>query len=162
VKEANTLSRAEWLDLTQQVWFMYPQDVKRGGDHPAPFPEKLPARLMRLYTYGAAADFSGEVVLDPFVGTGTTCLVAKQMGRRYAGIDINPAYVQMAEQRLRETRARAALLLVGRPRYPGRDALSDIAATQAGSNGKAAQAKHKRKTYGRKLRIKKLELLPLV
>ena len=48
VKDANQLSRTEWLDLTQQVWFMYPQDVKREGDHPAPFPEKLPGRLMRL------------------------------------------------------------------------------------------------------------------
>jgi modification methylase len=42
IKTANTLSAAEWRDLTQQVWFMYPADVKRGGDHPAPFPEKLP------------------------------------------------------------------------------------------------------------------------
>lgn len=58
VKAANRLSRAEWLDLTQQVWFI----------HPAPFPEKLPARLMRLYTQGAVGDFAGEIVLDPFVG----------------------------------------------------------------------------------------------
>ena len=43
VKAANRLSRTEWLDLTQQVWFMYPEDVKRGGHHPAPFPAKLPA-----------------------------------------------------------------------------------------------------------------------
>src|SRR6516225_1694921 len=89
VKAANALTRAEWLDLTQQVWFMYPQDVKREGDHPAPFPEKLPARLIRLYSFGAAAHFPGEVVLDPFAGTGTTCAVAKRMGRRYVGIDID-------------------------------------------------------------------------
>jgi len=59
VKEANELTRTEWLDLTQQVWFMYPEDIKREGDHPAPFPEKLPARLLRLYTYGAVARFPG-------------------------------------------------------------------------------------------------------
>src|SRR3984957_18416458 len=115
VKEANTLSRAEWLDLSQQVWFIYPQDVKRGGDHPAPFPEKLPARLMRLYTHGAVANFPGEIVLDPFVG-----------------IDINPAYLDIAQARLREARARAPLLLVGRPRYPGRDELNDMASIPAG------------------------------
>jgi DNA modification methylase len=161
VKEANALTRAEWLDLTQQVWFMYPQDVRRGGDHPAPFPEKLSARLMRLYTYGAAANFPGEIVLDPFAGTGTTCAVARRMQRRYIGIDINPDYVRMAQERLREAPARAPLLLVGRPRYPGWDELNDIAAADAGSNGKAAQAKHKRKTYGRKLRSKKAEQLPL-
>lgn len=45
---------------------MYPEDVKREGNHPAPFPEKLPARLIRMYTYGAAGDFEGEVVLDRF------------------------------------------------------------------------------------------------
>jgi DNA modification methylase len=162
VKEANRLSRAEWLDLTQQVWFIYPHDVRRGGDHPAPFPEKLPARLMRLYTHGAVADFPGEMVLDPFVGTGTTCAVASQMRRRYVGIDINPVYLDIAHARLRESPGRAPLLLVGRPRYPRRDELSAVAANPAGTNGKAAQAKHKRKTYGRKLRIRKPEQLPLV
>ena len=159
VKAANKLTRAEWLDLIQQVWFMYPQDVKREGDHPAPFPEKLPGRLMRLYTYGAAASFPGEIVLDPFAGTGTTCVVAKQMGRRYIGIDINPAYISMAQERLCESLGPAPLLLVGRPRHPGRDELIRIAAAQAGSNGKAAAAKHKRKTYGRKVTIRKPEQL---
>jgi DNA modification methylase len=47
VKDANQLTRTEWVDLTQQIWFMYPEDVKREGDHPAPFPEKL-ARLQWL------------------------------------------------------------------------------------------------------------------
>jgi len=162
VKDANTISRAEWLDLTQQVWFMYPHDVKRGGDHPAPFPEKLPARLMRLYTHGAAANFPGEIVLDPFAGTGTTCLVARQMRRRYVGIDINPRYVQMAQDRLREAPGPSPLLVVGRPKYPGRDELNAIAGAQAGSNGKAAQAKHKRKTYGRRVRMKKVDELPIL
>jgi DNA modification methylase len=157
VKAANALTRAELIDFTQQVWFMYPEDVKRDGDHPAPFPAKLPGRLMRLYTYGVAGSFPGEIVLDPFAGTGTTCVVAKQMGRRYVGIDINPAYISMAQERLCGSLGPAPLLLVGRPRYPTRDELSGIAATQAGSNGKAAAAKHKRKTYGRKVAIRKPE-----
>jgi DNA modification methylase len=155
VKAANRISRTEWLDLTQQVWFMYPHDVRRAGDHPAPFPAKLPGRLMRLYTYGAVGEFAGEMVLDPFVGTGTTSVVAKAMGRRYVGIDINPRYVAMARERLRGSPV-APLLLVGRPKYPGQDELVAIAASQAGSNGKSAQAKHKRKTYGRSLAVKKL------
>ena len=117
-KIANELTRTEWLDLAQQVWFMYPEDVKREGDHPAPFPEKLPARLMRLYTYGAVADFPGEVVLDPFVGTGTTCAIAKSMGRRYIGIDIDPTYVKIAEKRVRDAPGFEPLLLVGRAKYP--------------------------------------------
>jgi DNA modification methylase len=158
VKAANELTRTEWLDLAQQIWFMYPEDVKREGDHPAPFPEKLPARLMRLYTYGAVADFPGEVVLDPFVGTGTTCAIAKSMGRRYVGIDINPAYVKIAQERVRNAPGFEPLLLVGRAKYPGKEELADIAAAEAGSNGKAAEVKHKRKTYGRKVKIKDKQL----
>lgn len=162
VKEANALSRTEWLDLTQQVWFMYPENVKREGDHPAPFPQKLPARLMRLYTYSAFARFAGEVVLDPFVGTGTTCAVAKSMGRRYIGIDINPAYVKIAQERVQDAAGFEPLLLVGRAKYPTKDELREIAAAEAGTNGKDAEAKHKRKTYGRKVTIKDDEQLKLV
>ena len=162
VKDANELTRTEWLDLTQQVWFMYPEDVKRGGDHPAPFPQKLPARLMRLYTYGAVAHFPGEIVLDPFAGTGTTCAVAKSMGRRHVGIDVNPAYVDIARERVRNAAGLAPVLLVGRVKYPSKDELREIGATEAGTHGKAAHAKHKRKTYGRKVTLKNNEQLKLV
>ena len=164
VKEANELTRTEWLDLAQQVWFMYPEDVKREGDHPAPFPEKLPARLMRLYTYGAVNGFSGETVLDPFVGTGTTCAVAKTMGRRYVGIDINPAYTKIAEERIRNAPGHEPLLLVGRAKYPGKEELTAMAAAdEAATTGKeAGEKKHKRKTYGRKVEIKEDEQLTLV
>jgi modification methylase len=161
-KDANELTRTEWLDLTQQVWFMYPEDVKREGDHPAPFPEKLPGRLMRLYTYGATAEFSGEIVLDPFVGTGTTCAVAKSMGRRYVGVDINPGYVKIAQKRVSDAPGGGPLLLVGRAKYPGREELNEMAALEAGSNGKIAEAKHKRKTYGRKVTVKQDKQLKLV
>ena len=160
VKGANKLTRTEWLDLAQQVWFMYPEDVKREGNHPAPFPEKLRARLMRLYTFGAVGRFPGEVVLDPFVGTGTTCAVAKRMGRRYVGIDIEPSYVGIARRRVEEAPAYAPQLLVGRARYPGKDKLKEMANETAGSSGKVAAAKHKRKSYGR--RLKNADQLTLV
>jgi modification methylase len=162
VKRANALPRGEWLDLAQQVWFMYPEDVKREGDHPAPFPEKLPARLMRLYTFGAVGVFPGEVVLDPFVGTGTTCAVAKSMGRRYVGIDVNPAYVRLAEERVRNASSVGPLLLVGRAKYPSKDEIREMVAAEAGSNGRSAEAKHKRRTYGRKVSVKIDEQLTLV
>jgi DNA modification methylase len=155
VKAGNELTRTEWLDLAQQVWFIYPQDVRRESEHPAPFPEKLAARLLRLYSYGAVADFSGEVVLDPFAGSGTTCAVAKSMGRRYVGIDINETYVRIAEKRVRDASAFAPLLFVGRPKYPAREVLREMAAGETGSNGKAATRKHKRKTYGRRVTIRK-------
>jgi len=146
VKEASKLSREEWLDLTQQVWFMYPEDVKRDKDHPAPFPEKLPARLIRLYTFSEFAGFPGEIVLDPFVGTGTTCAVAKSMGRRWIGIDVVPRYVEFARRRVRNAPTFQPLFLVGRAKYPTSDELREMVANSA---GKDAEAKHKRKTYGR-------------
>ena len=148
IKEANQLSRVEWIDLTQQVWFMYPEDVKREGDHPSPFPETLPGRLIRLYTYGEVGDLAGEIVLDPFCGTGTTCVVAKKMGRRYIGIDICERYVEMAQKRMDSIQDHELLLLVGRAKYPGKEELQQL---QAGTAGRAAESKHKRQTYGRKL-----------
>lgn len=162
LKEANRLSRTEWLDLAQQVWFMYPEDVKREGDHPAPFPEKLPARLMRLYTYGAFQDFPGEIVLDPFVGTGTTCAVAKSMGRRFIGIDISDSYLKMAQRRIQDAPPFQPLLLVGRAKYPSKDELAAFVLEEAGTAGRKAEAKHKRKTYGRKAPFKGDDQLTLV
>ena len=95
-KEENKLSCHEWVDLTRQLWFMYPEDTKRNKGHPAPFPSKLPARLIRLYSY------SDETVLDPFVGTGTTIAVAKAMRRKYVGIDKNAEYIEMAREKLKK------------------------------------------------------------
>lgn len=149
LKEANKLSRTEWLDLGQQIWFMYPEDIKRETGHPAPFPEKLPARLMKLYTYGAFAGFPGEIVLDPFVGTGTTCAVAKRMGRRWIGIDLSDSYLRFAEGRIADAPSFEPLLLVGRAKYPGKDELLQMMEEEAGSTGPEAANQHKRKTYGR-------------
>lgn len=149
VKEANRLSRTEWLDLAQQVWFMYPEDVKREEGHPAPFPEKLPARLMRLYTNGATDEFPGEIVLDPFVGTGTTCAVAARMGRRWIGIDISERYLDYARRRMKRLDSANPVLLVGRAKYPSKDEIAAMVFEEAGTSGSGAAAKHRRKTYGR-------------
>jgi DNA modification methylase len=162
VKEANALTRAAWLDLTQQVWFMYPEDVRREGDHPAPFPEKLPGRLIRLYTFGTTGKFPGEIVLDPFAGIGTTCAVAKSMGRRFIGIDINERYIKLAEESVRNAPGCEPLLFVGRAKYPTKEELKAMLETEAGTSGKDAEAKHKRKTYGRKVPVKEDEQLTLV
>jgi len=151
VKEENVLKQEEWVDLAQQVWFMYPEDVKRDAEHPAPFPEKLPGRLIRMYTYGACGDFEGDIVLDPFCGTGTACAVAKRMGRRFIGIDISEKYIAMAQQRLALARkGDSPLLLVGRGKYPGKEELTRFNSILAtGNAGRMAEKKHKRETYGR-------------
>jgi modification methylase len=148
VKVINKIGDAEWRDYIQQVWFMYPQDVARSG-HPNPFPPKLPGRLIRMYTMGAAGGFDGEIVLDPFAGSGTTCVVAKQLGRRYIGIDVNESYVELARRNVAAARVGdVPVLLVGHPKYAGKDELIKLAAEQAKGNGKDAEDQHKVQRYG--------------
>ncbi len=92
VKE-NTIVRDEFLEWTKSVWTFPAVSAKKVG-HPAPFPEELPHRLIQLYSY------QGDIVLDPFAGSGTTCLVAKDDGRRYIGYEINAGYVKLAQDRI--------------------------------------------------------------
>jgi site-specific DNA-methyltransferase (adenine-specific) len=94
----NSISKEEFLEWTKSIW-TFPAVSARKIGHPAPFPEELPRRLIHLYTY------KNEVVLDPFCGSGTSCLAAAANQRCYVGYDINPAYVVLAQQRLQAARA---------------------------------------------------------
>lgn len=93
-RRESSVSRDEFLDLTKSVWTFPAESAKKVG-HPAPFPEELPRRLIQLYT------FKGEVVLDPFIGSGTTALAARRLRRRYVGYEICPEYCLNAERRLK-------------------------------------------------------------
>jgi DNA modification methylase len=90
------LSPEEFMAATLSVWEIPPERARKVG-HPAPFPVALAERVIRLYSYRT------DVVLDPFNGSGTTCLAAAQLGRAYVGYDIDPGYCALAEARLRET-----------------------------------------------------------
>ncbi len=89
----NSLSNDEFLEATLDVWDIHPESARRVG-HPAPFPIALPLRLINLYTY------EDDLVLDPFMGSGTTLVAAARAGRRGVGYDLDPAYVAIAKQRL--------------------------------------------------------------
>lgn len=89
----STISRDDFLEFTRSVWTLPAESARRIG-HPAPFPLELPRRLIELYT------FAGEVVLDPFMGSGQTALAALQCGRRYIGYEIDQKYVDLANQRI--------------------------------------------------------------
>jgi site-specific DNA-methyltransferase (adenine-specific) len=91
----STISREEFLEFTKSVWTFPAEPAKKVG-HPAPFPEELPYRLIQLYT------FEGEVVLDPFMGSGQTALAAIRSRRRYVGYEISEKYVKLAERRIKE------------------------------------------------------------
>ena len=126
VKENEKLKKYEWLDLIQQTWFIIPEDINRKKDHPAPFPEKLPARLMRMFSYGAVNSFEGDLILDPFVGTGTTCVVAKKMNRRFIGIDISAKYIDHARSRIFRAKPNTFVnILVGKTSHESKKNLDE-------------------------------------
>jgi site-specific DNA-methyltransferase (adenine-specific) len=90
-----TITREEFLEYTKSVWTFPAESARRIG-HPAPFPIELPYRLIQLYTY------EGDIVLDPFCGSGTTFLAAMKTNRHYIGYDNNADYVKLAEKRITE------------------------------------------------------------
>ncbi|HVM39686.1 MAG TPA: site-specific DNA-methyltransferase [Acidimicrobiia bacterium] len=89
----NSITKEEFMEATLDVWQIAPESARRVG-HPAPFPVELPRRLIELYTY------EGDVVLDPFMGSGSTALAALRTGRHYVGYDMEPAYVDLARARI--------------------------------------------------------------
>ncbi|HKE93911.1 MAG TPA: site-specific DNA-methyltransferase, partial [Povalibacter sp.] len=86
------LEHTEWLEWTNGVW-RFPGE-RRAMGHPAPFPEELPRRLLKLFS------FREDVVLDPFLGSGTTAVVCHQLGRTFYGFDTSADYVALARRRL--------------------------------------------------------------
>jgi site-specific DNA-methyltransferase (adenine-specific) len=94
-RRASTITRQEFLEYTRSVWSFPAESAKKVG-HPAPFPVELPYRLIQLYTY------AGEVVLDPFMGSGQTAIAALKAGRRYVGYEVDEGYARLAEQRARQ------------------------------------------------------------
>jgi DNA modification methylase len=102
-KEASKMTQEEWRNLTMQVWAIYPEDVKRAGGHPCPFPVVLPQRLIKMYTFKSVPEikFDGDIVLDMFNGTGATCVAARAMGRNWIGIDLHPGYCDTARHRVK-------------------------------------------------------------
>lgn len=95
----STIAKQEFLDWTKSVWTFPSVSARRIG-HPAPFPVELPRRLIELYS------FQGDNVLDPFAGSGTTCLAAYTGERQYVGYEIEKEYIQLAEKRLSEARSK--------------------------------------------------------
>jgi modification methylase len=89
----STISKEEFLAWTLDVWQIRPESARR-VKHPAPFPVELPERFIKLYTY------VGDVVLDPFLGSGSAAVAAARNGRHYVGYDTDPEYISIAEARV--------------------------------------------------------------
>jgi DNA modification methylase len=95
----SSMTRDDFMENTLDLWEIPAESATRIG-HPAPFPIELPARLIELYTYRE------DLVLDPFVGSGTTPVAAIRAGRHFAGYDLDESYIRLAEERLEEERQR--------------------------------------------------------
>ncbi len=96
---AATISRDEFLEATTDLWELPPESATRVG-HPAPFPVELPQRLIELYTY------EDDVVLDPFMGSGTTAVAALRTGRHFVGFETDRSYVDRANERIADSSER--------------------------------------------------------
>jgi modification methylase len=89
----SSLTSDEFMESTLSIWEIAPESAKKVG-HPAPFPVALASRVIKLYSY------EGDVVLDPFLGAGTTCLAAAQLNRHYVGFDIAEEYCDLSRRRI--------------------------------------------------------------
>jgi DNA modification methylase len=111
-----SVSKDEFIEATTDVWEIGAERATRVG-HPAPFPVELPLRLIELYTY------RDDLVLDPFMGSGTTGVAAVRSRRRFVGYDTETAYVEIAEQRIRAERDLRMHEAVPTVEAPGNDRL---------------------------------------
>ncbi len=93
-KKENSITKEQFMEWTKSIWTMNAESAKRIG-HPAPFPEELPFRLIQLYS------FKGDIILDPFMGSGTTGVAAIKSERKFVGYDISQEYINLAEKRLK-------------------------------------------------------------
>jgi site-specific DNA-methyltransferase (adenine-specific) len=100
----NTITKEQFMEWTKSVWTMNPESAKK-VKHPAPFPVELPFRLTQLYT------FKGDVVLDPFMGSGSTAIAALKSERKYVGYDVDPEYIRIAEERIEPFKQQLVLSL---------------------------------------------------
>jgi len=91
--KTSTISKEEFLEFTKSVW-QFPAESAKRVNHPAPFPIELPRRLIELYTY------IDDLILDPFIGSGTTAIAAKLTQRQYIGYDVSTEYLSTARTRI--------------------------------------------------------------
>jgi len=92
-KGESTIEKEEFMESTLSIWNISPARAKKIG-HPAPFPVELAKRFINLYS------FKNDLILDPFIGSGSTAIAAKLLNRDYIGYELNPEYVKIAKNRL--------------------------------------------------------------
>lgn len=94
--DINEMIDSEFWEYTNGHWIIDGEKNKNKKLCPVPFPQEIPARLIKLFSY------RGDIVLDPFSGNGTTCLVAKKLGRHYIGFEISEQYSKHSNNEIRK------------------------------------------------------------
>ena len=94
-KGESTIKKEEFMESTLSIWNISPARAKKIG-HPAPFPVELAKRFINLYS------FKDDLILDPFIGSGSTAIAAGLLDRDYIGYELNPEYVEIAKNRLED------------------------------------------------------------
>ena len=89
----STIQKEEFMESTLSIWNIGPEKAKKIG-HPAPFPIELPKKFINLFS------FEDDLILDPFIGSGTTAVASKLLQRNYVGYEINKEYIKLANKRL--------------------------------------------------------------
>ena len=95
--KTNTIKKEDFVQWSKSIWSFAAVSAKKIG-HPAPFPEELPRRIIEFYSY------KGDVILDPFVGSGTTAIAALKLKRHYVGYEISKEYYELANNRINEVK----------------------------------------------------------
>ncbi len=98
----NTISKEQFMEWTKSIWTMNAESARRIG-HPAPFPEELPFRLIQLFS------FKNDIILDPFMGSGTTAVASLKSERKYIGFDTDNEYIKLAEKRIYSVKSQLKL-----------------------------------------------------
>mgnify|MGYP000708998860 CR=1 FL=1 len=93
-KKVSSITKEQFIEWTKSIWTFNSESAKRIG-HPAPFPEELPYRLIQLYS------FKEDIILDPFMGSGTTAVAAIKSERKFVGYEISQEYIILAKKRIK-------------------------------------------------------------
>lgn len=101
----DNITKEEFIEWTKSVWTMNTESAKRIG-HPAPFPEELPNRLIKLFS------FTNDIVIDPFMGSGTTAIAAIKNNRNFVGYEINKEYINLANNRIEKLKEKNSEILL--------------------------------------------------
>ncbi|MHA1239273.1 MAG: DNA-methyltransferase [Promethearchaeota archaeon] len=96
-EKKNTIEKSNFVEWSKSIWKFPAVSAKKVG-HPAPFPIELPRRLIEFYSY------KNDVILDPFIGSGTTALAAIELNRHYVGYEISQEYVDLARKKIKEVK----------------------------------------------------------